>query len=350
MGVRSTISNVLDRTLGPSIVRRLKQTEAAGRRRVINFLDVEARARELRRAQRAAEPRPSAEERRAELIEALGHRSLADSVNQEGLGWATNDPFVEHPPPAMTRHQVLDELHRLLEPRTYFEIGVRWGDSLALSRTRSIGVDPAFKIRTELNCDLRTFAETSDDFFDRADAFDHFAGRPIDLAFIDGMHLSDYALRDFINVEKHCTSGSVVVFDDVLPRNDLEGYRIRRTKSWAGDVYKIFGILRALRPDLVLVPLNTKPTGTLIVANLDPTSTVLDDAWAGLVDELTSPDPQSVPDEVLSRSVAADPERVLASNVWPKVKELRDGGATDFDEVWTDLNAQRPLWTEPAPE
>ncbi len=322
-------------------MQRLKQIDAAGRRRLIDLLDVEARAKQRSKASKAAQPIPNPEQRRAALIEALGRRSLADAVNQEGLGWATNDPFVPHPAETLTRHQVLEELHRLLEPRTYFEIGVRWGDSLTLSRTRSIGVDPAFKIRTELNCDLRTFAETSDDFFARADAFEHFDGHAIDLAFIDGMHLSDFALRDFINVERHCTNGSVVVFDDMLPRNHLEGYRIRRTKSWAGDVYKVFDILRRLRPDLVLLPLNTKPTGTLIVTNLDPQSTVLHDAWPNLVDALRSDDPQSVPEDVLNRSVAVDPEKLLASEMWTRLVGLRNKGATpsELAAVWAELAA-----------
>lgn len=341
MGIRTAVAHTLERTLGKSITRNVKQAEFAARRRIIDVLDVEAKAARRMAEKRAAEPKPSAAQKRAELIEALGRRTLDESVNQEDLKWATNDPFVPHPPANMTRHQVLAELHRLLIPRTYFEIGVRWGDSLALSGTRSIGVDPDFKIRSELNCDLRTFAQTSDEFFARADAFEHFSGIPIDLAFIDGMHLSEYALRDFINVEKSCHRGSVVIFDDVLPRNHLEAYRIRRTKSWAGDVYKLHDVLRRLRPDLVLVPLNTKPTGTLVVANLDPGSTVLDEALPTLVDELTAPDPQMVPEEIMTRAVAVDPERLLASDVWARAVEMRDGfaSASEFAEFWEELRA-----------
>ena len=338
MGIRSTVGRTLDRVLGPSTVQRLRRAEVAGRRRLINLLDVEARVAS-RSSERRASESATGQQRRAELIDALGRRSLADSVNQEGMTWATNDPFVPHPPATMTRHQVLQQLHRALAPRTYFEIGVRWGDSLALSRARSIGVDPAFKIRCELHCDLRTFAETSDDFFARADAFDHFDGSPIDLAFIDGMHLSEFALRDFINVERRCARGSVVLIDDVLPRNNLEAYRLRRSKSWAGDVYKLHGVLRRLRPDLVLVPLNTKPTGTLVVANLDPESSVLQDAFDGLGDELTSPDPQSVPDDILTRRVAVAPELLLASEVWQQAVELRNAGAADVGPLWKQLDA-----------
>ena len=68
---------------------------------------------------------------------------------------------------------------------------------------------------------------TSDEFFNRRHPFAHLAGQPVDLAFIDGMHLSEFALRDFINTEKFCHAGSVVVFDDMLPRNVIEAGRGR---------------------------------------------------------------------------------------------------------------------------
>jgi hypothetical protein len=60
---------------------------------------------------------------------------------------------------------------------------------------------------------------TSDDFFDRADALAHFGGTPVDLAFIDGMHLSEFALRDFVHTAPHMGTAGVVVFDDMLPRH-----------------------------------------------------------------------------------------------------------------------------------
>ena len=338
MGVRATLARGLQKAIGDENLQRLRRTEARARRGLIDLLDVEARTKR-REAEVRAAGAPSAQQKRAALIDALGRRSLDDAVNQEGLKWATNDPFAEHPPTTLSRHDVLAGLHRLLAPRTYFEIGVRWGDSLELSRTRSIGVDPVFNIKRPLHCDLLTVQATSDDFFERPVAFDHFEGRPIDLAFIDGMHLADFALRDFVNVERHCTPGSVVVFDDVLPRNHLEAYRVRRTMSWAGDVYKVHDVLRRLRPDLVVVPLNTTPTGTMLVANLDPTSTVLADALPAVIDDLITDDPQTVPDELLLRSVAADAAVVLASDVWPRVVAARDAGRTDeLVALWHELD------------
>jgi len=36
---------------------------------------------------------------------------------------------------------------------------------------------------------------------------------------------------------------SVAAFDDILPRNALEAARVRRTRAWAGDVYKAVQII-----------------------------------------------------------------------------------------------------------
>jgi len=100
----------------------------------------------------------------------------------------------------MSRHQFLRALHRKLAPRTYLEIGVSDGRSLTLSRARSIGVDPAFKVTAPVCCDLELVRATSDEFFaERPTLFD---GAVVDLAFIDGLHVAEFAFRDFINVER----------------------------------------------------------------------------------------------------------------------------------------------------
>ena len=72
----------------------------------------------------------------------------------------------------------------------------------------------------------------------------------MDLAFIDGMHLAEYALRDYLAVERFTHPASVVVFDDMLPRTVAEAARHRHTAAWTGDVYKAVQALRDHRPDL----------------------------------------------------------------------------------------------------
>lgn len=339
MTLRSTTSRVVKNVVGQSGLERVKSADRRVRRAAIRALDVEARAAERRRTEAKANA-PTRAAKRLALIDELGRRDLSASVNQEDLAWASSDPFTEHPEAPLSRHELLAGLHRVLQPRTYFEIGVRFGESLALSRTRTIGVDPAYAIRSPLHCDLRTFCTTSDAFFERSDAFDHFGGTGIDLAFIDGMHLSEYVLRDFINTEAHAAPGGIVVLDDVLPRNDLEAYRIRRTGPWTGDVFKVLEVLRTHRPDLTLVPLNTSPTGTLLIAGLDPTNTVLRDAYDQIEPDLLHADPQTVPAPIQNRQNAVDPRALLDSAVLAQAAGLRDarGDAAAFAKLYAGLD------------
>jgi hypothetical protein len=228
------------------------------------------------------------------------------------------------------RHQLLRGLHAVLEPTTYFEIGVRQGMSLSLSRARSVGVDPFFRITREIRCDVHLVSTTSDEFFAREHPFAHFDEPVVDLAFIDGMHLSEFVLRDFVNTEKFCTPGSVVVFDDVLPRSVEEAGRGREGKAahgaWAGDVFKVLESLRALRPDLVVLEVDTFPTGTAVVLAPDPGNRDLGRAYDDLVQEYVVPDPQRLPDDVVKRTRAVRGEDLLGSAIWPAVRAAR--GAT----------------------
>jgi len=231
------------------------------------------------------------------------------------------------------RHELLEQLHGCLEPRSYLEIGINAGASMSLSRTRSIGVDPFFTVRRELACDLQLVRASSDEFFARADPLAHFGGVAPDLTFIDGMHLAEYALRDFINTERHTHPASVIVFDDMLPRVPVEGLRDRRDArahgSWAGDVYKVLAALRDLRPDLVCLEIDTTPTGTLMVLLPDSSSTTLVTAYDELVESYVVPDPQEIPAEVLGRTRALAPEELLASPVWAELKRLREKPAAE---------------------
>jgi hypothetical protein len=225
----------------------------------------------------------------------------------------------------MDRHEFLTGLHAALRPRSYLEIGVNDGRGLARSSTRSIGVDPDFRINAELACDLKLVRKTSDDFFATPGALDWFPGGSVDLTFIDGMHLSEFALRDFINAERVSAPTSVIVFDDMLPRRTEEAARDRKVKFWAGDVFKVAGVLESHRPDLVVIPIDTQPTGLLLVANVDPSSTVLRDAYDAVLRDLLVGDPQQIPDNVLYRRTAAEPQQLLDSPVWSELVAARGG-------------------------
>jgi len=221
----------------------------------------------------------------------------------------------------------LEGVHEVLEPPTYLEIGIRHGDSLALARSPSVGVDPAFELSEELADELpgrsTLFRETSDEYFDRAEPLEPFDGRPAALSFIDGMHLVEYALRDFVNVERNSDWTSVVVFDDIFPADADMAARRRHTYYWTGDVFKILAVLERHRPDLICLRVDTEPTGLLLVLGLDPDSTKLDDRFDEIVLDTVRPDPQRVPPDVLDRRDAIDPEALLGASFWSFLKSAR---------------------------
>jgi hypothetical protein len=248
--------------------------------------------------------------------------------------------------------EFLQELHNAVAPPTYLEIGIRGGRSLALSRSATIGIDPAFKLRVEVPADAALFRETSDEYFARDQPLEPFNGRPISMSFIDGMHLVEFALRDFINVERHADWSSVVVFDDVLPRQPVEAARNRSTRAWTGDVYKIVPILKRHRPDLICLRVGTKPTGLLLVLGLNPNNRVLAERYDQIVSKAIVPDPQKVPQQVLRRRGVLDPSAVLAGSVWPILRNARQSGVS-CDEglrllrraIRNDFGRRRPhLW------
>jgi hypothetical protein len=216
--------------------------------------------------------------------------------------------------------------HEVLDPPTYLEIGVRNGDSLALSRSTAVGIDPSYRVLTAPPPDTKLFRQTSDDYFAREQPLLTFEGRPISFSFIDGMHLAEFALRDFVNVERHAHWTCVVVFDDILPRDVEMAARDRQTRTWTGDVYKVLGIFAEHRPDLICLRIGTEPTGLLLVLGLDPDSRVLSDRLEGITEAIVQPDPQPVPAEVLERRGALEPEQVLAASFWSVLRDLRERG------------------------
>jgi predicted O-methyltransferase YrrM len=210
----------------------------------------------------------------------------------------------------------LESVHRQLAPERYLEIGVRNGVSLSLARCRAVGIDPAFSITAELDGDVALFRTSSDEFFARRNPLAATGGLPFDLCFIDGLHLFEFALRDFINAERHSAAKSVIIFDDVLPRSVDEAARVRHTNAWTGDVYPIIEVLARYRPELTVLPVGTHPTGLLLVMGLNPGNTVLADNYPRIVAEFRRPDPQPVPASLMDRLTVMPPQRVLDSSFW----------------------------------
>lgn len=215
----------------------------------------------------------------------------------------------------VSRHQFLSALHLVLKPKVYLEIGVQYGQSLILAEAAQVayGVDPEpllFAAPQNQLPNQRIHAMTSDKFFE-----DMYLTEPIDLAFIDGMHLFEYAMCDFVNVQKRMAPGGVIVFDDVLPYNQEIANRVQPPGDWTGDVWKCFYLLEQMyesalinsEPQLV----DTWPTGTMVLLNVEPTlSLPARFSDKAMIREWFSSADQA-PEEIINRTSAKHPDEIL---------------------------------------
>jgi SAM-dependent methyltransferase len=176
-------------------------------------------------------------------------------------------------------YDVLTEIHQFLQPKVYLEIGLGSGDALLLSYPgcNAVGVDPEpLDDLFVKHPHISFFQGTSDKFFENSNTAAGLGCNLIDMAFIDGMHLYEYVLRDFRNTERLMAKGGVIFVHDLLPplahwtgRSNIPGY------PWAGDTWKFFSVLERFRPDLDLSIIMAEPTGLGMVVSLDPSNTVL---------------------------------------------------------------------------
>jgi hypothetical protein len=154
--------------------------------------------------------------------------------------------------------------------------------------------------------------------------FGRLVGRAtVDLVFIDGMHWFEFVLRDFMNTERHSSATTVIVFDDMLPRNEIEAAREQPPGAWTGDVFRLISVLREYRPDLIVIPVDSQPTGLLVVLGADHTSTVLQDHYDEIVAANVVPDPQTVPPSILERRGAVSAEAFLENGPWRTIVRSR---------------------------
>jgi predicted O-methyltransferase YrrM len=184
--------------------------------------------------------------------------------------------------------EVLRAVHRLLAPETYLEIGVETGATLAMAESArvAIGVDPAdFPLEHPLPAGARVVRKESDRFFAETSREACFGARGVDLAFIDGMHLFEYALRDFVNVERFCHAGSTVILHDCLPIAKVAAERERRTRFWVGDTWKAAVAIARTRPDLRIRTILAPPSGLVVIRCLSPDSTLLSERLDALISE-----------------------------------------------------------------
>jgi SAM-dependent methyltransferase len=219
--------------------------------------------------------------------------------------------------------EALKKVHEDLNPRFYFEIGVRFGHSLALARCPAIGIDPAPEIAVELPPGAQIVKATSDAYFESSP---HIG--TMDFAFIDGMHLFEFVLRDFMNIERLASPTSLVALDDIFPNHVRQALRVRETRGWTGDVWKIVPCLRQARPDLILLPINTSPTGLLLIAGLAPENTALRGSYNPIVSRFLGPNFEEPTLDVFKRQDALEPGDPRIGQLLKLLSDLRNRNAT----------------------
>lgn len=155
-------------------------------------------------------------------------------------------------------------IHEELRPRVYVEIGVGWGESLRLARpaTIAIGVDP--EPQTE-SCRFAAltylFPMTSEAFFRAHSGY----ARDFELAFVDGEHLFEAVLEDFLQLERHGAADAVIALHDTIPLDEETSVRERRTDFYTGDVWRMLPWLAENRPDLEFVTVPAAPSGLTLI-------------------------------------------------------------------------------------
>jgi hypothetical protein len=149
--------------------------------------------------------------------------------------------------------------------------------------TICVGIDPAARPAQPLAANVKLFTVTSDEFFGRHHLPDVLGRDSFSLAFIDGLHLFEQALRDFIHLERFAGGHSIILLHDCVPLDPVTSARTRSTGFYSGDVWKLTLCLRETRPDLRMVIVPTPPTGLCIVSGLDPASTILEERYDACV-------------------------------------------------------------------
>ncbi len=207
---------------------------------------------------------------------------------QESLPDLTGEPYIE----------VLRRFHKELRPRSYLEVGSLYGDSLVFVECPAIAVDPEFQLRSPVigqKSICAFFQMTSDAFFADFDPKAIF-GRPIEMAFLDGMHRCEYLLRDFANTERHCKRNSIIFLHDCVPVespivervNKMESIEAHRKGWWLGDVWRTIVALKRYRTDLRITILDAFPSGLACVTNLNPGDTILSANYDSIVEDMLS--------------------------------------------------------------
>jgi len=189
--------------------------------------------------------------------------------------------------PGLRYDQILNRVHWHLKPQSYVEIGVARGGSMTrvAPETRAIGIDPAPRIDRPITARAKIYPVESDAFFQRYDLLEELGVNKLDVAFIDGLHIFEQALRDFINLERYSQPDTVILIHDCYPPTELSAAREAVTDYWCGDVWRLIAVLCRHRPDLAVSVIPTFPSGLGVVTGLDSGSTLLSAHYDEFVEE-----------------------------------------------------------------
>jgi len=168
----------------------------------------------------------------------------------------------------MKRLEVIQKIINAKNARTYLEIGVSSGNVfLRIKARHKIAVDPNFRIskrkklkwmiKNGYNISAKFHETTSDDFFENEPPVNG-----LDVAFVDGLHTYEQALKDVNNALDHMNEHGVVIMHDCNPPHEAAAYPATSredaaslnlpgwTEEWSGDVWKAVCHLRSFRKDL----------------------------------------------------------------------------------------------------
>lgn len=151
---------------------------------------------------------------------------------------------IEYNATEIHRHDIINKNSNVTDK--YLEIGIEYGYTFTnVHFIDKVGIDPNPKLENK-----NIIKITSDDYFENIQINKETENiEKFDICFIDGMHLSEYVLRDFNNCIKFLNINGKILIDDILPFNYDEQLRIPRKhfyennilnygESWTGDIWK----------------------------------------------------------------------------------------------------------------
>jgi hypothetical protein len=152
--------------------------------------------------------------------------------------------FKKEEPILISRTDIINHFVQKKGFATYLEIGVQRGQNFrGVTCEKKVGVDPNTDSAATVNLTSDAFFETNTENFD--------------IIFVDGLHTAIQVFKDLTNALSCLKDGGILVCHDMNPR-DKKAQKVPRSQDfWNGDCWVAWVWLRATRPDLEMVVLDT---------------------------------------------------------------------------------------------